>query len=436
MTDPQAPNSTATERPTMPRALAERIASPKAWSDGAAMHALFAELRANHPLAVAEPDGFDPFWVATKHADILEISRQNSQFLSGARPAILAQQSAVAAMTAMAAAGAEPAHRSIVSMDAPEHPAFRAMTQAWFAPANVRKREEKIRAMARASVERMLATGGACDFVKDVALHYPLHVIMDILGAPEADEPLILRLTQEVFGSNDEDLAPDEVDQGTVSLGPDATFRRLNAYFAEIVEDRRRARTDDLASVLANARLGDAPVPELELLSYFVTVATAGHDTTSSSTAGALQQLAQDPALLARVKADPALIPGLVDEAVRWTTPVQHFMRTAVEDYELRGHTIGAGDWVMLCYPSGKRDEEVFDDPSSFRIDRSPNRHLAFGYGAHLCLGQHLAKLEMRILFEELLPRIASLELAGEPRRTEAVFVGGLKTLPVRFTAQ
>jgi cytochrome P450 len=430
MTDLQARSSATARRPTMPKALAERIASPKAWSDGAATHALFAELRANHPLALAEPDGFDPFWVVTKHADILEVSRQNSQFLSGARPAILAQRSAMEAM----AAGAEPVHRSIVSMDAPEHSAFRAITQAWFLPANVRKREERIRVMARASLSRMLATGGACDFVKDVALYYPLHVIMDILGVPEADEPLILRLTQEVFGSNDDDFAPDDENQGTVSLGPDGTFRRLNAYFSAIVDDRRRAKTDDLATVLANARLGDAPVPDLELLSYFVTVATAGHDTTSSSTAGAMQQLAEDPALLARVKADPSLIAGLVDEAIRWTTPVQHFMRTAVEDYELRGRAIRAGDWLMLCYPSGNRDEEVFEAPSSFRIDRSPNRHLAFGYGAHLCLGQHLAKLEMRILFEELLPHIGTLELAGEPRRTETVFVGGLKTLPIRFT--
>ena len=278
----------------------------------------------------------------------------------------------------------------------------------------------------------MLATG--CDFVKDVALYYPLHVIMDVLGVPEADEPLILRLTQEVFGSNDDDFAPDDEDQGTVSLGPDGTFRRLNAYFSAIVDDRRQVGTDDLATVLASARLGDAPVPDLELLSYFVTVATAGHDTTSSSTAGAMQQLAEDPALLARVKADPSLIAGLVDEAIRWTTPVQHFMGTAVEDFELRGRAIRAGDWLMLCYPSGNRSEQVFEAPSSFRIDRSPNRHLGFGYGAHLCLGQHLAKLEMRILFEELLPHISTLELAGEPRRTEAVFVGGLKTLPIRFT--
>jgi cytochrome P450 len=134
------------------------------------------------------------------------------------------------------------------------------------------------------------------------------------------------------------------------------------------------------------------------------------------------------------VKANPALIPGLVDESIRWVTPVKHFMRTATEDTELRGQHIAKGDWLMLSYPSGNRDEEVFDDPFVFRADRSPNKHLAFGYGAHLCLGQHLAKLEMGILWEELLPRLKSVELAGEPARTVANFVGGPKRLPVRYT--
>jgi cytochrome P450 len=420
-----------TNRPTLPAAAAEAIANPKAWADVAGMHALLTTLRAEHPLSIAEADGFDPFWVVTRHADILEVSRQNEQFLSGARSAVLAPR---AGLSAMAAAAGEPVHRSIVSMDAPDHPKYRVMTQAWFLPGNVKKREERIRAMARASVERMLATGGACDFVTDVALHYPLHVIMDILGVPEKDEPRMLRLTQEVFGANDKDFARED-GAGSVSLGPDATFREMNAYFGGIVAERRAKAGDDLASVLAHARLDDRPAPDLEMLSYFVTVATAGHDTTSSSTSTAMLALCQDPTLLPRLKADPALIPGLVDEAIRWATPVQHFMRTAVHDYELSGRAVRAGDWLMLCYPSGNRDEAVFEAPFDFRIDRNPNRHLAFGYGAHLCLGQHLAKLEMRILFEELLPRLAKVELAGEPLYTEAVFVGGLKRLPIRFEA-
>jgi cytochrome P450 len=162
-------------------------------------------------------------------------------------------------------------------------------------------------------------------------------------------------------------------------------------------------------------------------------VATAGHDTTSSSTAGAIWALAEDPEQFARIKANPVLIPGLVDEAIRWMTPVKHFMRSATADTELGGRRIAKGDWLMLCYASANRDEEVFEDPFAFRCDRKPNRHIAFGYGAHLCLGQHLAKLEMRILFEELLPRLKSIALDGEVKMTQAYFVNGPKKLPIRF---
>jgi hypothetical protein len=143
--------------------------------------------------------------------------------------------------------------------------------------------------------------------------------------------------------------------------------------------------------------------------------------------------MCQFPEAFAKLKADPALIPGLVDESIRWVTPVKHFMRSATQDTQLRGREVKKGDWLMLCYPSGNRDEEVFDEPDVFRPERSPNRHLSFGYGAHLCLGQHLAKMEMRILWEELIPRLTSLEFAGQPTRAEAAFVGGPKHLPIRF---
>jgi cytochrome P450 len=143
--------------------------------------------------------------------------------------------------------------------------------------------------------------------------------------------------------------------------------------------------------------------------------------------------MCQFPGEFAKAKADPSLIPGLVDEAIRWTTPVKHFMRSATADTELRDRQIKKGDWLFLSYPSGNRDEEVFDEPDAFRVERKPNKHLAFGYGAHVCLGQHLAKMEMRILFEELFSRLQSLELNGEPKRSAATFVGGPKSLPIRY---
>lgn len=166
----------------------------------------------------------------------------------------------------------------------------------------------------------------------------------------------------------------------------------------------------------------------------YILVATAGHDTTSASTSGAMWALAQRPHLLDQIKERPSLIPALVEEAIRWVTPVKHFMRTAAADCEINGHQFRSGDWIMLSYMSANRDESVFSDPFEFRVDRSSNQQVAFGYGPHVCVGQHLAKLEMTILFEELLPRIRTLELNGEGAWTQSNFVSGPKRLPIRFS--
>jgi cytochrome P450 len=320
-------------------------------------------------------------------------------------------------------------------MDPPDHLKYRALTQAWFMPQNLRKLEARIRQIARASVDRMAATGGACDFVTEVALHYPLHVVMEILGVPEADEPRMLMLTQELFGAADPELsregkAPDQArDIGALQ----AVVADFYAYFGKISADRRLAPRDDLATVIANAQIDGAAMSELEALSYYVIVATAGHDTTSSTTAGALWALAERPEQLAWVQADLSRVPNLIEEAIRWTTPVKTFMRSATEDTELAGRKIAKGDWLMLCYASGNRDEAVFERPDQFDPGRTPNRQLAFGYGAHLCLGQHLARMEMRILFEEMLPRLTALKLAGEAKMSLSTFVNGPKSLPIRF---
>ena len=259
---------------------------------------------------------------------------------------------------------------------------------------------------------------------------------MEILGVPEADMPRMLRLTQELFGAADPDLNRSQGDMtpGETSLADlQATIADFFMYFKAITDERKAAPGEDLASAIANGRIDGAPLNDFETMSYYVIVATAGHDTTSSSTAGAVWGMCQFPEAFSTVKADPALIPGMVDEAVRWITPVKHFMRSATEDTSLRGRDIAKGDWLMLCYPSGNRDEEVFENPDVFDPTRSPNRQLAFGYGAHLCLGQHLARMEMRILFEELMPRLKSLEFAGSATRAEAAFVGGPKRLPIRY---
>jgi len=416
--------------------IAWAIVDPKSYADDTTLHRNLRWLRHNNPLGRAELENFDPFWVVTKHADILEVSRSNDLFHNGDLQTTLTPKSIDHKIRQMTG-GSPHLVRSLVQMDAPDHPKYRVMTQAWFLPQNIRKLEERIRTIAKAHVDRMAEMGGECDFVADVALTFPLQVIMEILGVPEADEPRMLKLTQELFGSTDPDL---NRDQAELTEDFERNLAQVQSvigdfftYFDAITQDRRANPREDLSTFIANGKIDGESMGPMEALSYYVIVATAGHDTTSSSTAGAVWGMCENPGEFAKVKENRALIPGLVDEAIRWTTPVKHFMRSATADTELRDRKIAKGDWLFLSYPSGNRDEEVFEDPDAFRVERSPNKHLAFGYGAHLCLGQHLAKMEMRILFEELMSRVSSIELNGEPKRSAASFVGGPKSLPIRF---
>jgi cytochrome P450 len=391
-------------------------------------------LRAHNPLGFAEIDGFDPFWVVTRHADVLEISCQNALFHNGDRPTTLTTRADDARVREITG-GSPHLVRSLVQMDDPGHAKYRALTASWFAPGNVRKIEGQIRAIARAAVDRLAALGGRCDFGADFAFGYPLRVIMNILGVPEQDEPRMLMLTQKLFGAADPDgaraTAVLTAEQFSKIIEP--AVADFTAYFAAISADRRLHPREDLATVIANAQVDGKPISDIDSTGYYIIVATAGHDTTSSSSIGGLQALAQDPALLRRVASDPALIPGFVEESIRWTTPVKTFMRSATADTTLGGRSIAKDDWLMLCYASANRDEAVFDEPFKFRPERKPARHISFGSGAHFCLGQHLAKLEMRILFEELLPRVKSLQLDGEPLLSQSWFVNGPKVLPIRY---
>ena len=417
--------------------IANTIIDPKAYADGKRVDDAFAWLRREAPLAVVEPTGVRPFWAVTRFADIQDVERRNDTFHNG--DTFTTMTTIEAGEKVMQMTGGSP-HlvRSLVQMDNPDHFNYRRLTQAWFLPQNLRKLEGRVREIARQFVDRMAAHGDRCDFARDVAFLYPLHVIMEVIGVPEADEPLMLKLTQELFGAADPDMQRnkgagpvDSVDAGLVNI--QQTVAELFAYFTAMSEDRRNIPREDLATVLANATIEGAPLGVMEALSYYIIAATAGHDTTSGTTAGAMWAMLEAPDQLAKVKANPALIPGLVEESIRWVTPVKHFMRSATEDTELAGTKIAKGDWMMLCYPSGNRDEAVFTDPFKFDIERTPNKHVAFGYGAHVCLGQHLARMEMRILWEELLPRLDEIALDGTPKNMEANFVCGPKTVPVRF---
>lgn len=419
----------------LPPEIASAIVNPIAYGEWNGIKEKFRWARDNMPVGLVQAEGYMPFWAITRHEDIMTVSKDNARFLNAPKSVVLGPI-AVQMLTHMITGGSPHLVRSLVTMDAPEHMDYRKLTQSWFMPKNLASLEEKIRGIARASVDAMLATGGSCDFVHQVSALYPLHVVMQILGVPHEDEPLMLKLTQEMFGGEDPDLnrarsvelTPEQVTQFVIDA-----VRDFESYFMKLAADRRADPRDDVATVIANAVIDGAPISDRNAAGYYIIVAAAGHDTTSASTAGAMWALAKDPEQFAQIKADRSLLPGLIEEAIRWTTPVQHFMRTAAEDCEIGGQRIAKDDWLMLCYVSGNHDERVFPDPDRFDASRGPNRHVAFGAGVHQCLGLHLARLEMRILFDELLDRIDSVELAGTPQRASSTFVGGPKTLPIRF---
>lgn len=416
----------------VPAEIAAKIVSPATYANGE-IDAVYSWLRANMPVSRVEAEGFDPFWIVTHHEDILAISRNNALFPSGERATTFANAAHIARNHKIT--GCPHLVKSLVTMDGAEHKQYRGLTQSLFMPRAVKARGDAIRSLAKQAVEEMQAHAGQCDFVTDVSLAYPLRVVMQILGVPAEDYPDMLRLTQEIFGPQDPDTA-----KAMAALSADQysavvqkAVNGLTEYFSKISDDRRANPRDDLATHIANAIIDGRPIGKFEETGYYIIVATAGHDTTSSSISCIMWMLATQPDLLARIKADMSLLPALVEEGIRWATPVKTFMRSVAEDTIIRGQPIAKGDWIMLCYASGNRDEDVFDAPFEFRLDRKPNPQLAFGSGAHTCLGQHMARLEIQALFEELLPQLKAVELAGEPEFLQSMFVSGLKKLPIRY---
>jgi cytochrome P450 len=416
------------ETAVVPPAIAGHLVSPAAFAEWDGVNADLTYLRNELPLAKASPKGYDPFWVATKYADVKEIGSQPEIFPSNGYRVILSSQAALAALDEPGV----PFLRALITMDPPDHWANRRLTFRDFAPSGMKGLEEAIRAIAVRSVEDLLATGGTADFAEDVAVRYPLRVILSLLGLPSEDEDHILRFTQAFQSPQDPDFGGAE--EG-VALDHNV-LEEYKDYFYAVV-DRLRANPDgSISSKIANGTIDGKLLSHWEAMSQIVVVATAGHDTTSASTAGAMWGLAERPDLVDRVRADLSLVTKLVDEGIRWASPILNFMRTAAVDYELRGQTIRKGDWVMMSYLSANRDEEVFDDPFTFSLDRRENVHLGYGHGPHLCLGRNVANLEMKIFYEELFKRVTSVEVAGTPTRTHSANLCSVKSLPIRFTCQ
>jgi cytochrome P450 len=396
-------------------------------------HELWARLRRESPVHWCEPPVLVPFWAVTRHAHICEISKQPDLFLNG--KGIVPATQEVAARIARGEKGPFDAMQTIITMDPPKHRKFRKVASPWFTPHAIGRLDEAVEASARRLVDRLydkqVNGEGRCDFAMEVAAQHPLRILATILGVPEEDEERILRLTQQLFAGQDPEFQREEAD-------PEQAFRNLGIeflqYFGKIIADRRAKPRDDLASLLANAEIDGVRMGDVETLGYYLITFTAGHDTTRNALAGGMHALVEHPAEREKLRADPkGGVADAVEEIVRWTTPVNYMMRTASRDTEIGGTRIRAGERLLLFYASANRDEDVFEEPYRFRIDRRPNPHLGFGIGEHFCLGSHLARKSQRALFAELAARLEDIELAGPVERLAASFVAGIKHLPLRY---
>ncbi len=404
------------------------LVDPRAYAKAGAPHEVWTRLRRESPVHRCTPPGFESYWAITRHADICEISKQPDRFLNS--PGIVLMNDEQKALRASGEGLS--AMRTIIEMDPPEHRKFRKVASPRFTPRAIDALDEAVRASARNIVDKLAGeTGeGECDFAVDVAAAHPLRILSTILGVPRELEPKILELTNQLFGADDPDLRREGDDPQKVAM---ELGLELFELFTGIIEDRRANPRDDLATVLANAKVDGEPMGPMETVGYYLITFTAGHDTTKNALVGGMRAFLDHPDQLERLKRDPGLLKSTVEEVVRWTTPVNYMKRTAACDVELRGQKIREGDNLVLFYASANRDEEVFEDPFAFRIDRRPNPHLGFGIGEHFCIGSHLARKSQIALWRELSGRLEWVEPAGPPEHIHSSFVVGLKRLPIRY---
>ncbi|WP_051062567.1 cytochrome P450 [Ilumatobacter nonamiensis] len=387
------------------------------------------ELHHQGPVHRIEADGFPPFWAVIGHDEVMAVERQPALFTNEPVPVLTTD-----AVLQMRDEGG-PQIRTLIHMDKPDHTDYRRLTNDWFKPANINSMQARLDELSRVAVAKLEAAAsngtGTIDFNTEIAVPYPLQVILSILGLPEGDYERMLQLTQELFGAEDPDLQR----EGGSPEETAAVLMDFYQYFTGLTADRQANPTDDLATLIANGEIRGEPMPDLEKMGYYVIVATAGHDTTSASMAEGMAQLARNPDQLQLLQEQPELIGNAVEEMIRMASSVRHFMRTAQEDTEVGGQTIKKGDWLMLNYAAANMDPGYFEDPTRFDVTRSnASKHIAFGFGIHFCLGAQLARQELRSLFSHLVPRLASAELEGKATTGKATFVSGYKALPLNYT--
>jgi len=365
-----------------------------------------------------EPKDGRGFWAITKYTDVVSISRDPATFSSATGTNIFeVHGEELATIQSM-----------LINMDPPGHGKYRRLVNRGFTPRMVAALEPHIRDLTRTIVDNV-ARKGTCDFVAEVAAELPLLVIAEFLGLPEEDRRKVYDWSNRLIGFDDPEFQTDFNDGKLAAM-------EVWAYASELAERRRRAPGDDLVSQLLQGDIDGERLSEKDFTNFFLLLAVAGNETTRNLVAAGMLALIQHPEERARLLADMSLLPSAVEEMLRWVTPVIHFRRTAQRDVELRGQKIAKGDKVVMFYPSANRDEDVFPHPFKFDVGRTPNDHLAFGIGEHFCMGANLARLEIRLMFEELLTRLPDMELAGPVERLRSNFIGGVKRMPVRFTPE
>jgi cholest-4-en-3-one 26-monooxygenase len=394
------------------------VISPLHYEKNGYPHPEWRYLRRHAPVFRVEGrSNVDPFWAITKHADIVELGKQPDLWLNGPEMAIFTNEFEL---------DADPS-RHLLNMDPPDHAAYRRVSSKQFTPRAVKDLVPHVVDMTREILDAA-AEKDAGDFVADISAPITIGVIADMLGVPPQDRKLLFRWTNEVIAPTDPEFM-----KGTPKETLDRARFELFSYFKDMSDERRKRPRNDIVSVVANGSVNGQPLPDFELLSYYLLLVAAGNETTRNAMTGGMLALIENPDEWRKLKLDASHLDTAVEEIVRWTSPVIQFGRTAVRDYEIRGKTIRAGETACLFYPSANRDEDVFPDPDRFDVTRPENEHLAFGIGEHYCLGANLARLELNVIFEELVARLRRPRLLAPPRRLRSNFINGVKEMRVAF---
>jgi linalool 8-monooxygenase len=423
----------------MPISEAEKLSLsyPDVFQDPAAAHAIFTRMRAEEPVCwCPEPWGGPGFWSITRYDDIQEISKLPKIFSSDGRHGGITLPSPEMIRNRQLQRGINPeapaelsvfdGGRSMITMDPPDHNQHRRMVAPGFTPNTLDSLTPHIRARAQVILDA-IGDRAECEFVSSVAAELPIQMLAELFAVPQADRHKLFQWSNLIIGGEDPDV--------TVSREQTmAAFMELAGYAMQLYEARRKEPGTDLISMLANTEVDGQPMNLPDFLSAFVLLVVAGNETTRNSISGGILALSQHPAERQKLLNDPSLIPQAVDEIIRWVHPVIYMRRTALEDYEIRGVRIRAGDKLALWYLSGNRDEEKWADPFTFNVTRGGPRHLSFGYGQHLCIGWRLAEIQLGVLFEELLLRYPDMQAVGDVARIRTNFLNSIKRMQVRYT--